>query len=213
MNILPIVFNRKLFILLFFGFIIATVAGILSHEGGHYFMAKHYGFGDVHMRYNSTSWQCTQSHCNGASDRQHIIITAAGPIQTVLTGTIGFVLLLVLRKSYKQSAALALWQWVIIFLALFWLRELSNLLREFYLVHFTAGHSFSGDEFLLSADLGYGAWLLNAVLGAIALFVLGMVQFLFVPERQRFTFMLAGLAGGVAGAVLWLGILGPRLMP
>jgi len=212
MNQVPVVFHRKLFILLFIGFIFATAAGVLSHESGHYFMARYYGFGDVHMRYNSTSWQCTHNPCSGASDRQHMIITAAGPVQTILTGTIGFLLLLVFKKNYKRET-LALWQWIIVFLALFWLREISNLLREFYLVHFTANHSFSGDEFFLSASFGFSPWFLNTVLGAIALFVLGMVIFVFVPARQRFTFILSGLFGGIAGAVLWLGIVGPRLMP
>ena len=47
-------------------------------------------------------------------------------------------------------------------------------------------------------------------IGAI---ICAIVIFKFVPLRQRLTFILAGLAGGGAGAVLWFISLGPRLLP
>ncbi len=213
MRNVPIVFSSRLFSFLVIGFIVATTVGVLSHEGGHYLAARYYGFAEVHMRYNSTSWQCTHSPCNAATERQHITITAAGPLQTILAGTLGIVLLFTSRNRFKRKAELNLPQWCCVFLALFWLREISNLLREFYLLNFTTGHNFSGDEFLLSSYFGWGPWLLSVLLGVLAVFILFAIIFVFVPARQRFTFMLSGLFGGVAGAVLWLGILGPRLMP
>ena len=209
---LPIVFHTRLFILLFCGFVVATTVGVLSHESGHYFMAKYLGFTGLKMRYNSTSWRPSEGTERRATHREGLMMIAAGPVQTVMTGTIGVALLFIFRKNYRREQLLT-WQWLIVFLALFWLREISDLVREFYLVHFTRNHALSGDEFLLSKDMGFSPWFLNVVLGGIALIVLGLIIYRFVPALQRFTFLTAGLLGGITGAVLWLGILGPQLMP
>lgn len=51
-----------------------------------------------------------------------LFITIGGPLQTLLTGTLGLTLLLVRRKSIYQNG-LKVFDWFSVFLSLFWLRE------------------------------------------------------------------------------------------
>ena len=48
--------DKKLFIVLFLSFIAATVIGTVSHEFGHYIVAKYFGY-DAQIHYASTHWQ------------------------------------------------------------------------------------------------------------------------------------------------------------
>ena len=58
------------------------------------------------------------------------MLTAAGPLQTMISGTIGLLMLLLTRSSFAGKEQLSPWQWVLIFMTLFWLREIFNLVFE-----------------------------------------------------------------------------------
>lgn len=238
---ISLIFHKRLFILLSLSFIVATVVGTLSHETGHYFAAKYYGFKKPRIHYNYTLWQChnalqnkfiaiQQRNANAIKNkrpfpedarynamqkeifRQQVNIGLAGPIETMLTGTIGLFLLLAFRKKYQQSDTLKAWQWLLVFITLFWLRELFNLVVAF--VYWFIYHRWLyGDESHISTAWHLPPYAGYALTGSIALIVLAIVVFKFVPVKQRLTFLLAGLAGGIMGAILWLVLLGPVVMP
>ena len=46
----------KLLSLLIFGFVLATVVGAVSHEYGHFFIARYYGL-EAKVHYGFTTWQ------------------------------------------------------------------------------------------------------------------------------------------------------------
>ena len=58
-----------------------------------------------------------------------LLVTVGGPLQTTLTGTIGLLILLWRRKSIYKNGLKVL-DWLAIFLSLFWLREIFNLVTS-----------------------------------------------------------------------------------
>ncbi len=201
-------FDVKLFLYLSLGFIVATVIGTISHEGGHYVVAKCLGY-DASIDYQST-------HFHGkvmTTITHRILILLGGPLQTMLTGSIGLLLLFIYRKSYWAAEKLSFKQWVIVYLSLFWLRQLSNF--SWHIIGYLRRGRFShrSDEnrldFLL--HLPQGTFIsITAVLSAIVLII---VVFKFIPKVQRLTFLVSGLVGGLLGFYLWLYSLGALLMP
>ena len=76
----------------------------------------------------------------------NLFITVGGPVQTVLTGTIGFILLLFRRKEILENGMKIL-DWFYVFLSLFWLREVCNLVMSVSgAILFGKKNYFSGDE-------------------------------------------------------------------
>jgi len=203
--------DKKLFIGLFFSFIAATIIGTLSHEFGHYIVAKYQGY-DARINYSATFWQ--------SPDPEHPIIPSCpiamalgGPIQTMLTGTIGLVLLLLYRKKFYQADKLSLGQWLIIFLSLFWLRQTANFCM--WLTGYLLNGRFStgDDEIRIATYFDLPIWSIISITAIIGAFVLAVITFKFIPSRQRTTFLMAGLLGGIAGFYFWLIQFGKYIMP
>jgi len=210
-RLISFVFQKNLFVYLFFGFIFATIAGTLAHERGHYIMARYYGHANARIRYKYT----TYGNAIGTVDTKQTraIITAAGPIETMLAGTIGISVLVLFRMCSQQADVLDWRQWIVILISLSWLRELFNLCIAFALLIKDKHRQFYGDEFRLSRMLGYDQWILPVVTGTIAAIILVIIIFRYIPVQQRFTFVIAGFTGALTGAWLWLIALGPKFLP
>jgi len=140
---LPIIFNKRIFPFLFFGFVLPVVAGTLSHECGHWLMSRYYGYSkshigyaytvlgsnDVQARYDSIRKQYAVEIQNNVdfplkkeyeflkkeATKEEMIITAAGPFETILAGTTGFLFLFLFRKKHANKERLFFWQWIIVF--------------------------------------------------------------------------------------------------
>ncbi|MES2558243.1 MAG: hypothetical protein V4590_00775 [Bacteroidota bacterium] len=232
--------HKKLFIYLFLSFIGFTVIGTLSHELGHFAVAKYLGY-NMRINYGQTLWDNDsimdfmsstsikyREQLNQDLDfpgkekyfalrkqytRDSFWITLGGPMQTLLTGSIGLVLLSFAYKRKKHAEQLSLTIWLFIFMSLFWLRQTANLVM-FYKSYFFKGKlSMRGDEAKLSSNLELPVWSLDVVTGILGVIVLLFIVFKIVPKPTRFTFLLAGLFGGITGYVLWLETVGPILMP
>jgi hypothetical protein len=242
---LPVLFYKRLFILLFAGFIISVVAGTLSHECGHYFVARFLGYKGGHISYaftyyghknpdsnffnpskkymayekNNRSFPKKEEYEKLKADymarnhKESTIITAAGPLETMLAGSIGVFLLFYFRKGFFAAVELRLRQWIIVFLALFWLREPFNLLLSVGLKILNKMPHMKGDEFRISEALGMNQWVIIIIAAIAGTMVLWLVAFKFVPPRLRLTFLTAGFTGAVTGAILWLVLLGPVILP
>jgi hypothetical protein len=145
--------------------------------------------------------------------RDNFVILWGGPIETMLTGTIGLFLLFLYRNKYRATERLNTRQWFIVFITLFWLRQPTNMVM-WYIFYFIHGNFLvRSDEIRLALYYHSPKWAITVTTGVIGLIIGGMVLFRFIPKQQRFTFILAGLTGGVLGYILWLEIFGKIILP
>lgn len=228
----------RLFALLALAFVLATIIGTITHELGHIAVAKMQGYKtelhyasmniiegerekelevfyekhkDKILSPESFAEKETFSAMMEESRERSIWITMGGPIQTLLTGTIGFILLWVNRKNIGSS--LTTMQWCFVFLAFFWSRQIFNFLTGVVSFIFGGKWGGRGDETKISKYFDLPLWSINAILAIITSILLAIVVFRFIPKQQRFTFLLSGVVGSVLGFVFWMELLGPVILP
>lgn len=218
---------------------IMTVIGTLSHELGHYSVSRFLGY-EATINYQSSSYRDYEAEdylnktykkykneidhdldfpekekFSGLRDRyfadsRWIII--GGPFQTMLTGTIGLILLLCYKSRIVMENKLTIRGWVFIFLALFWLRQLANLFMAVVGTILKGKPSMRGDEMRLAYAFDLNIWTIQIITGVISICVL-LYVIKVIPKSQILTFLLSGLAGGISGYYLWLIKFGPVIMP
>jgi hypothetical protein len=203
-------FNRKLFLYLSLAFILMTIIGTISHEFGHYLSAKILGF-NSRINYGMTMLENNPN--KSMSNKEYFLFTLGGPIQTILTGTLGLALLFLFRKTFNQTEKLSVLQWTLIFISLFWLRQVANMFTWILFYFINGKFGMRGDEIKIARYLELPKWSVLLTTAVIGAFVLWKVIFIFIPEKVRFTFILSGLAGGICGYIFWLKIFGKILMP
>lgn len=233
-------FDKRLFVSLFMGFIVSTIVGTLSHELGHYTVAKSMGY-EARINFGMTPWydkvnkpfiDSTYSkyydqikNNKDFPDKEKFFriqtkfsldsfwILLGGPLQTMLTGTFGLIFLITYKRRLNNVYQLSKTGWLLVFTSLFWLRQTTNLFTGFCFLIMTGKTSYRGDEIRLAFHLGIPLWTIEIVTGIIGAIILLYVILKIIPEKQRLTFILSGLFGGVTGYILWLKALGPILMP
>ena len=131
----------------------------------------------------------------------------------MLTGSLGLGLLLVNRRWWQGKPQLGIEVWLVVFMALFWLRQLFNLAMASVSMLRKGRWSAHMDETVLARDLHLWPASISLVTGLVGLGVLSFITLRVIPTSQRLTFIGAGLVGGTFGFWLWLVWLGPRLMP
>ncbi|MEO8085599.1 MAG: hypothetical protein ABI763_02195 [Bacteroidota bacterium] len=205
------IIDKRLFFSLTIAFIIATVVGTLAHETGHYFVAKYLGY-DASINYGFTRWTLSSTgQAPNASD--NFWITLGGTLSTILTGTIGLVLIFLFYQSYSDVKRLSSGQWFLIFVTLFWLRQTANFLVWVGSYLITGKFSQRGDEVKLALYAQLPEWSISALTAIIGAMTLAIVIFKLVPKIQRLTFVSSGLAGGISGYFIWLVLFGKYIMP
>ena len=238
----PLIFRWRLACILVAGFVAFTVIGTLTHELGHIAFAKafgyrtslHYGYMQYHehplhaeyyvidRKYTEaiqanepfSEWQ-RKEELEQIFKTYSLWITMGGPIQTIITGSLGFIFLYRKRKRIVQRGMQWV-DWLLVFLSLFWLRELFNPITGLVRAIVQGTYNpFSGrsDELSLARDLGWWEGSISMPLALIAAFIGVYVIFKILPKTYRFTFILAGLVGGMFGFFFWLEWLGPVVMP
>lgn len=147
-------------------------------------------------------------------------VTFGGPIQTMGVGCIGLLILFFRRK--KRELNFTLLDWTAVYLSLFWLREIFNLTHSIVAaLGFITTCNFNlikmpvyrGNEGQISYIFNLPNMTIPLILGILGFAVGYYVVFYIVPKRYRLNFFFSGIIGGLAGFVIWLGLLGPKLMP
>lgn len=223
---------------LLFAFITCTIVGTLSHEAGHIIVAKAIGY-DTVLHYASMNYfngptypDCAPESyqpskisktdfnfkkirdeyysCTSGKRLDTLLISLGGPLQTLLTGFIGFGLLYYRR----QSKDFTLTNWLLVFLAFFSSRMIFNPLVSG--TSYLLGQSdrlIVGDELHIGMMVGIPPVVLSAVLFLTALSICCVVVFRFMPVESRRKFILCGFLGSGLGYLVWMKLLGPWLLP
>lgn len=217
-----------------------TVIGTITHELGHYTAAKIIGH-EAKINYahafsdnptlSSELKLIYEKHYEDIKEKKDFplkerlqtlrtqqieeakIMSLGGPLQTMLTGTLGFILLLRNRKNIYKNGKLKLIGWIYIFLSLFWLRQVTNFLVAIASLIITKETHISGDEMSLAKLYKLPIWSIQTTTGILGIIICGYIFFKIIPRAQRLTFIIAGLFGGIAGYYLWLVKYGKIIMP
>jgi hypothetical protein len=189
-----------------FLFLVFIVIGTLSHEFGHYFIAKVLGY-PAHIAYDRTFIGTNPGTSSIPLLYQYFGISFGGPLITMLIGTAG-VLLCIKNRYYIQLNRKA---HLYIILALFWGRELYCLIvTAFYF--FLGNGPVRGDETYLSNLLDLPSGFFAVLLGSLA-FLICVYLFFYIKRNLRLVFLISAIVGALAGTVLWFMWLGPLLLP
>lgn len=142
-----------------------------------------------------------------------VLFTLAGPLQTMITGTIGIIWLLYQRKKIILKNELSVKEWLAVLIAFFWSRQLFNALTA--LVYYIPKGVLprGGDEVKISRYFHLPLGIINVITGIVALFLLVWVTFYLIPKNQRLSFILAGIVGSALGFVIWMKWIGPVVLP
>lgn len=230
---------RPLFILTF-SFILFTAVGTVSHEYGHIMVARSLGY-TTSLHYGSMNYENSQlndeleniyneyqTEIQNGSDFEKkaeyesgiaklrsddLLVSLGGPLQTTLTGTIGLLILIWRRKKIHLNG-LKTGDWLAVFLALFWLREVFNLLMSITRELISPdGTWFGGDELHISQGLNLWPGTIPIIMGVLGMAISIYVVFVIVPKNLRLTLIISGLMGGINGFALWMNGIGPVLLP
>lgn len=213
-----------------------TIIGTLTHEYGHILVAKSFGYNTT-LHYGSMNYDNKEELRNldlfyrlneekiksknpskekkefknllMENKRKGFWITVGGPTQTIITGFFGLFIL----SFRKKDNSFKFMDWLGVFLSLFWLREVFNLVTG--LIHglFLNRNYFGGDEYGISNYLRFLAGTFSIILGITGLLISVYIVFKIIPKKAQFTFILSGLVGGLCGFYIWFQILGPKLLP
>ena len=231
--------DNKLLYRLILGFFAASIIATIVHEYGHFFTAKYLGY-QARVSYGSTSWTNpgyqeffdgltrderikirTNEYFPGKQDYEAMIknirdeaflITLGGPVLTILIGTLGLLIVFLNRRKFTVEA-LSFKKWLVVFIALFWLREPVNYIFDLLVTLRQGSFPRRNDEAILARYLDLDSWSISFVLAVIGLVIVWIVYRKFIPDRDKTTFLLAGLVGGLGGYLSWLFLFGPIFMP
>ncbi len=236
---MKIAIKLKAFAILTLAFIVFTAIGTVTHEYGHILVAKyfeyettlHYGSMNYKSELNEKLFEIYNQNKTAILNDEYfhqkdeydnaiktiqskgLWITIGGPLQSILTGLLGLIILLI-RKDQIKTFGPKITDWLVIFLSLFWLREVFNLVTIVgSAIISPKGDFFGGDEKYISLGLNLWEGTVPIILGIVGLIISLFVIFKIIPYRIRFTFILSGLLGGILGFILWMNILGPIILP
>lgn len=229
--------QKRLVVILIITFVIITPVGTLLHELGHVTIARSLGY-NTELYYSSMNWSndfkldvlkvYEQNKSNieknlpFEGDFQYyqnvekfnddlVLILWGGIFQTVIFGSIGFVILL-LRNLKGLSFTFI--DWILVFITFFLSRELFNLIFGIVRGLFNfKGVFFFGDEARIAKHLDLAAGTIIIPLGIATAVILIYTVFYIIPYMYRLVFVVSGLVGSVLGYILWMIIFGPILLP
>jgi hypothetical protein len=215
----------KFNVLVICGFIFATIVGTVSHEYGHIAVAKFLGY-DTKLHYNKMSYTKSPYYLHQnvvdslTSDefeplkKERVLeshwITLGGPIQTILVGVMGFVILWFRRKKRLKFD----WKdWVSVFLTFFLARQVFNFVVQILFYVNTGEHQLSGDEVSLAQYLEWPMYSIAFSTCLFSILLCCITVFIFMPKLYRIRFIFSGVLGCGIGYFVWMVWLGPVLLP
>tara|TARA_R110002072_G_scaffold150258_1_gene298547 strand:- start:2316 stop:3083 length:768 start_codon:yes stop_codon:yes gene_type:complete len=225
--------HRRRLVGIFAIFVVFGLLGTPAHELGHYAVAGAFGQ-SAHLSYGWVIWDgdpadqallqrgsaWEREHPERAfpeaaplaaardrGARQDLWISAGGPLQNALCGSVGLLWLLLLGVEGRRT-----WRgWLATLTALFWSRE------PFVLVVGALGAAggnppLQEDELRIALSLGWPTWSVLIPAGLVG-FAVCVAVIALQPKKRRWHVLGAGPLGCLVGVVIWYAWLGPLLLP
>jgi len=232
--------NLKLFLFLAVGFMFFTVLGTLSHEFGHFAVARFLGYpakisygstynsdANIRSQYDTIMKKYEKEYKADLAypskeqfelevskyKANHIFIILGGPVQTLLTSIIAFIFILINIEVFRNQNNLSFGKWLLVFFALFSLRQPANLFTGIIGYLITGKFSNANDEAKIDFLLALPPFTSSFITCLLSLSIFAFIFFKVIPKPTRIAFTAAGLAGGVVGFYLWFYVLGPAILP
>ena len=214
----------------------------MSHEYGHILIAKSLGY-ETKLHYGSMNYQKYNTNINDSiiemfernkfeiknkkafpekikfytlvnkQEKDSFLVTIGGPIQTMLTGIIGFLFLY--KRNKMSNINFSKIDWFFVFLSLFWMRQIYNptfsILRR--LLKLKGSYFGRSDETQIAEFLNIPKGTFDVIFGLSGLIISLFVIFKFIPLKYRLTFVISGLIGGSLGFYIWMYKIGPIILP
>lgn len=216
-------------------FLFLTIFGTLHHELGHIITAKILKY-DTVLHYSSMEWnndfkeKVMEFYLKNQSiieerksfpnshqyyknldkiEHDEYLIVLGGVFFTVITASSSFFLLALHKKNLKKIPF-----WSLVFLSMFWSRQIFNLLKGVLQFFFKKSNPFFwGDEQKLSAYLNLYNGTFSMLLGLLGIIIVAFILFKIIPSKDRFSFTIAAFTGSLMGYVLWMFVVGPLILP
>jgi len=193
-------------------FLMLTIVGTLSHEITHYSVSKLIGLNpNLHFGSVSFSDKINLLERESHNYMKFLKSTIAGPLQTLLTGSIGFLLLVARRHKNKYTFRKK--DWFALFMALFWLRQCFNLGTTILISVYNKELTVKGDEAFIASHFNLNPISLDLILGTIGFVICYITIFKILPIRYRLSLILGGVLGSIIGYILWFHIFGKIVLP
>lgn len=217
-------------------FIFLTIIGTLSHELGHIVVAKLLNYNTI-LHYSSMEWnndskealidfylknksiienrEPFQNSLKYYKEldkiyRDEFLITLGGVLQTIITGSTSFFLLIFFRKNKLSIIQF----WGLVFLSLFWSRQIFNLFKGVKQNLTKKSDSFFwGDEQKISIYLNFHEGTTSILLGLLGILICSIIIIEIVPSNIRKSFIVSAFIGSLLGYVLWMLLFGPLILP
>ncbi|MFM2387579.1 MAG: hypothetical protein RL660_2336 [Bacteroidota bacterium] len=232
-------FDIRLGVYLIIVFIIITPTGTILHELGHYTVAKYFNhetsinykrtstskkqlidyFMETQNKYadelkNDIDFPGKQEYIDAKKKygKENMFILLGGPLQTMLTGTIGYIILFRFRKRFINRERVNIGGWIFVFIALFWLRQIFNLLSVILIYMKDGELPTAGDEVRLALYFNINPLSIQLTTGLIGVLILISILRL-LPKRIVGTFLISGFIGALLGYYLWFVQIGKYILP
>ncbi|EIJ39683.1 LOW QUALITY PROTEIN: Peptidase family M50 [Galbibacter orientalis DSM 19592] len=210
-------------------FVASFIIGVMTHEYGHYVMAKFLGY-NPKFHFSYVSYDTTEFHkefeniyeqykdeiIEGADfplkerrielmrklNKERFLIVSSGVFTTAMIGTLGFLVVLFF-KSKPYTVIFFLFKPFLAKNAFFNLC-LSIMLYGLGVTNFIYG----GDELKLSISSEVSLGVFPIVLGVLGGIISCMSFLIFIKKSNRVLFIASGVLGGGIGAIVWFLLFG-----
>ena len=188
-------------------FLPSAALGTVGHELGHWMAAHWLGCAPV-LHFASVSPHCSDALPMGSQ----MLGVALGPLGTMASGSVGMAMLWRWRQRHQRLDLEGV-MWSV--LALFWSRPAFNLVVQVVLLvmgHATWQDIAHNDEARLSLWMGLPQLSLGIGFAGVAA---GMCLWtaLQIPRVDRSTWLVGAVMGALLGFAIWMGPVGPLLLP